>query len=526
MVTRQITEDKIIHIRRNPWADNFFRPLLITAMIMCLNISIVNLVGLINPAWNSSFFLLAMLITTVEAIYSYRVLQYYRHRRISELRYRLAEATLLMVLLKILSLLDQPWPNLMAELELMWQAPSTILSTEFYITIMLAGMAWFTAANTIMDFESLYDPYTDSTNALNNLALRFFGGGAILVVISGITQWVVVAGVKSLVNWQRPILSGVIFNVLVYFVLGLVMLGQVNLTTHLVRWHIQEVKVTLGLAKRWAKYGLIFLGISAVIAFLLPTRYSLGLLATAGFVISFIIRLIVFLAQLILLLITLPFTWLLSLLGATRLESQPLPPPQPPPIFDVSAGTPWPWWEIIRSLVFWAVALGLIGYMIKVYLDDHPELAQHLKQLKLLGRLINLLVQLWRQLTSWAKAGLEMLPQLKNQKAASASGHRSTRPWNWFSLRGQSPRERILYYYLNILSRAEKRGLARKAHQTPYEYEPDLSQSIPTVESEIQDVTHIFVQARYSNDVFNEENAALVRIWWRHIRKALLQRKA
>ena len=524
MVTRHIDEDKIIHIERNPWADNFFRPLLITAMIMCLNISIVNFVRLINPVWNGSFFLLAMLITTVEAIYSYRVLQYYRRHRNSELRYRLAEATLLIVLLKILSLLDQPWPGLMAELRLIWQSPAFIFNTEFYVMILLAGMAWGAAANTITDFENLYDPYTDSTTTLNNLALRFFGGGVLLVFISGISQWVALAGVDSLVNLRRPMLNGIIFNVLVYFVLGLVLLGQVNLTTHLVRWRIQEVMVTSGLVKRWAKYGLIFLGISAIIAFLLPTRYSLGLLATAGFVIGFIIRLIVFLVQLLLLLITLPFTWLLSQLGATELGSEPLPPPQPPPFFDVPPGAPWPWWEVIRSLIFWLVALGLIGYMLKTYFDDHPELLQHLRQLRLLGRLINLLAQLWQHLTGWAKSGLEMLPKLRKITGGSSSGSAPTRPWNWFGLRGQSPRERILNYYLNILSRAEKRGLARTANQTPYEYESNLSQSIPTVEAEIEDVTAMFVQARYSNDTFEENDAALVRIWWQRIRKALRQR--
>ena len=106
MVTQPIAEDQIIQIKRNPWLDNFFRPFLITVMIMSLNVSIVNLVRLVNPAWRGTYFLLGMLLTTVEAIYSYRVLYHYRSRGISVFRYRLAEATTLIIILKLLSFIQ------------------------------------------------------------------------------------------------------------------------------------------------------------------------------------------------------------------------------------------------------------------------------------------------------------------------------------------------------------------------------------------------------------------------------------
>ena len=77
MAVPLIEEDEVIQVERDPWIDNIFRPFLITVMIMCLNISLVNLVRLANPAWRGTYFLIAMFLTTVEAIYSYRVLQRY-----------------------------------------------------------------------------------------------------------------------------------------------------------------------------------------------------------------------------------------------------------------------------------------------------------------------------------------------------------------------------------------------------------------------------------------------------------------
>jgi hypothetical protein len=76
MAGHGIAEDEVPEVKRTPWADNFFRPLLLTVMIMCFNISLVNLVRLVNPAWNGIYFLTGMLLTTIEALYSYRVLKF------------------------------------------------------------------------------------------------------------------------------------------------------------------------------------------------------------------------------------------------------------------------------------------------------------------------------------------------------------------------------------------------------------------------------------------------------------------
>ncbi len=134
---------------------------------------------------------------------------------------------------------------------------------------------------------------------------------------------------------------------------------------------------------------------------------------------------------------------------------------------------------------------------------------------------MNLLAQLWQQLRGVAQAGLEMLPARgKRSKQKQKIGAEAS-ILDWLGLRQLAPRERILYYYLNILKRAENKGPARKEHQTPYEYEPNLNDVVPEVTPEIHELTDVFVYARYSQTDFNEDQAALVKAMWHRIRKAL-----
>jgi hypothetical protein len=523
MVSQPIAEDELLEVKRNPWADNFFRPLLLTIMIMCFNIGLVNFARVINPAWNGTYFLIGMLLTTVEAIYSYRVLKFYRSRGTSVLRYRLAEATVLILLLKILSFASKPIDRMLAEVQLLWQSPTHFINLEFYMLFVLALITWLNATHTMEDFEALHDPYTfraDNVLPLDELASRFFWGGGLLVLISGLTQWVSRAGWASLADWQRPSIGGVIFNILVYFTLGLVLLSQAHLTTLLLRWRIQKINVAPNLVKQWAKYGLIFLGLVMFIDLVLPTSYTLGFLASAGVVVRFLIALIIFLIQLLLLLLTLPLAWLLSLLGQTSQERF-FGMPELPVLPETTPSTaPLPWLEAFRSLIFWLLAAAIGWYFLKIYLNDHPELVEWLKSFKPIGFMANLLAYLWERFIGLAQAGLELIPK-RATRAGQAGQATSMARRRWAGLGGLSPRERILYYYLNILDRVAKHGPARQSSQTPYEYEPDLSQSIPEAQPAISLLTEAFVRARYSREPWLEAQADLAKALWQQIRREL-----
>lgn len=511
-------------IKRNPWADNLFRPLLITAMIMCFNISLVNLVQLINPAWRGTYFLIGMLLTTVEALYSFRLLKTYRSRDTSMVRYRAAEWGTLILFLKFLSLADKPLALVWADLQAMWRNPLNVVNLEFYVMLVLAVTCWVVATETITDFEDLYDPYTFRSAhvvPLDRLAARFFVGGVLLVLISGLTHVILTWGVRSLTDLGRPTIEGVLLNVLIYFMLGLVLLGQANLARLMMRWQLQKVEIGSGFVKQWAKYGLIFLGIVTLAAFFLPTRYTLGFLTSASIIIQSIMNILMLILQLIFLLFTLPLAWLMSSLGMGSAPPPALPALATPPPEAPVEGAPLPWLEALRSLIFWLVALIVLWYLLKIYLSDRPELVAALKRFKPIGFVLNLLKQIWQSLRRAGQMGFDLISGSVNLSAQTGGVTGLLRSLSGLGLDRLSPRERIFYYYLNILKRAEKWRLARKIHQTPYEYEPNLEQAVPEVEADVQALTEVFVRARYSQEGFDEEHANLVKQQWQHIRQAL-----
>ena len=408
-------EDQIPEIKRNVWVDNVFRPILITAMIMAFNISLVNLIRLINPTWRGYYFLAGMLLTTVEAIFSYRVLKHWRERGTSPQRYRLAEIGLLIIILKLLSFGDKSAAQIGLELQLLWQNPSSFLNVEFYWVLCLAAFAWMMATYTMADFESLYDSYTfrsDHIAPMSHLAIRFYWGGALLVAISGLGYWIARIDIAGLADLQRPSVSGIILNVLVYFIFGLVLLSQANLTRLMVRWRVQKVEVEPGLVKQWAKYALVFLLIAAFGVFFLPTNYTLGFLTSSAILISYVLETVMFVLRLLLFLFILPFAWLFSFLdsGAPATGAGGGPPPLPQ-FTPLEATSPNAWLEALKSFVFWILILGILIYFTRVYLNDHPELLKALKRFQPLRLLFNVLELLWGQLMGLARTGLEALPK-------------------------------------------------------------------------------------------------------------------
>jgi hypothetical protein len=177
----------------------------------------------------------------------------------------------------------------------------------------------------------------------------------------------------------------------------------------------------------------------------------------------------------------------------------------------------------MRSFLFWLLILAIGGYLFKIYLNDHPELVEWLKGF----RPIRLFIQLWQHLLNWLRAGLSSLPRelISFGEKEEEAGVDSNPSWfeRW---RARSARERILYYYLNILKRSEKYGPGRRPHQTPYEYELELSQTLPEAEPAIEILTDAFVRARYSQESFHEEHANLAKALWQQIKKALGQHKS
>ena len=288
-----------------------------------------------------------------------------------------------------------------------------------------------------------------------------------------------------------------------------------------VQWQAQRIQIADELPGRWARYSLILIALAALVAFLLPTGYTVGLLdivATIIYIISYALTLIATIISIILGFLLLP---LARLLGRDRTTPRrELPPLQLPRQAPGGPGIATPnWLEILRSLLFWAAVLGMAYYVIRSYLRDHPELVQALASLGPIRALRTLLSALWRRLLGLVEAVNERIPQglalRRGRRGPAAARSR------FFRLGALSPRERVLYYYLSILRRAGQQGFPRRRAQTPHEYDDTLGPHLPDAQPDMSQLTQDFVKARYSRHAFGQDEERQVRTRWQRVKAAL-----
>ena len=505
---------------RSPWVQTVFRPLAIGVMVGCLALSVVGLVRLFAPTWNGVYLVVGTVLAALEADYSYRLIRKRKVRGPDVLQFRAVEMAMFFILLKIGSYVGDRWTDVLADVRSWPRQPWGVFNPETTVAFILALLSWQAATQTVRDLERIGEPperHRHYIPPLEKLTSRFFWGGAVLLIFAGITR----IGIAALLDLQRPSVPGLVLNVLVYFLLGLVMLGQVRFTRLRVQWQAQRIKIADELPGRWARYSLILIALAALIAFLLPTGYTVGLLdvvATIIYVLSYAMTVIVTIITIILSLLLLPLARLLGRERTTpRREIPPLQLPRQE-LGGPSIATP-NWIEILRSLLFWAAVLGMAYYVIRSYLRDHPELVQALASLGPIRALRQFLSALWRRLTGLAEAINERIPQgLALRRARRRS---STERARFFRLGALSPRERVLYYYLSILRRAGQQGFPRRRAQTPHEYDDALRPYLPEAQPDMGRLTQDFYEARYSNHPVGQDEERQVRTRWQRVKAAL-----
>ena len=505
-------------MNHNPWLENLFRPLVIGVMCGCIVLSLVGLVHLFFPSWNGTYLITGCVLAALEANYSYRLIHARALRGADVLKFRAIELAMFFILLKIGGYAGDRWADVLADIQTWPRNLSAILDPETTVAFILALLSWWASTQTIRDLERIGEPperHRHYVPPMESLTSRFFWGGAMLLIVAGLTR----IGIAALLDLRRPSVPGLVLNVLVYFLLGLVMLGQVHLTRLRIQWQAQRIKVAGELAGRWVRYSLAFIGLAALLAFLLPTGYTVGFLDVVGSVLELIGLILWFIATLFIL----PLTWLLWLVS--RLFGDPAPSPSggfTPPEFpqqEPSTVAPTNWFEMLRSLLFWAATLGMIFYVVRSYLRDHPELLKPLAGLRPIRALRRFLIALWRRLVGLVEAVSERVPRRLSLRRARRG--QPEEPFRFFRLSALSPRERILYYYLSILHRAGRQGFPRQRAQTPHEYDATLAPNLPEVQQEMTLLTRSFVEARYSRHAFDRERARRVRAGWQQVKAAL-----
>jgi hypothetical protein len=504
--------------------EHALRVVLLSAMAACLALPLAELAALL-PGISSTFLVAACVLAVLEVGASFRLVRARGLMGTRLTQFRLAEAGVLVLAIAALNILVRGWPAGLGGPNAWLTDPGRALGLLFggqvLLALLLAGLFALAANDSLADLERTNQlpepgmpPQAAPTEAL---ARRFFLGGMLLVALSGLA----VVGPAAMLEAGRPPVTGVVANVLVYFVLGLLLLGRANLSLLRTRWRDRGVRVAPELPGRWARYSLGLIGLAALLAFALPTRYTAGAFGMLANVLAVAASVLLFLLMLVFTLAAMAVAWVMTqLLGTTPevgIERQAPPPPLefgPPPLpADLPA-----WVAAMRPVVVWGLAALMVGYVLYSYLRERPQIAAALRNLGLAQALKRLWAALRHRAGGLARAAREAGPLAWLRRRAGPAAHT---PAHAARRRATGPRAKIRYYYLSTLQRAAARGVARRPSQTPRDYAPYLSAILPEAADEVQALTDSFIEARYSDHALAPQQAERARQAWLKLREQL-----
>lgn len=521
--------------RLNERLSSLVSYILVAAMMFCLGIAARNVGARLLPEQNLGYIPYFSFLVSLIGVASQRKVHRSSDLEISPIVYRAVEWVVILVLLKVTIYIWNGLGQFFSDLP-RWQYNfiGSFFSAEYILSLLTILIVW---GLSLMFVEDLIDLEGD-VNILeaSNLDLvvsnRSLTQGRMSSRVLVVGIGLVIVATLSRLDYST-LFSGLklsrqsYLHILAYFLLGLILLSITQLATRRAVWAWEHIPVGEGIARKWVIYSLGFLLLLSLLAFAIPTGYTLGLFPTFQYFFGLMFGLGYTLMMFILIPIFLFVGWLMSILGINNvpiLDTTP-PPDILPPLPEVLASSPSPLLELLKSVLFWGILILVIGYAFSVYLRQNKELMQKLRRMPGL----NWLVKAWRWLIGKTRSGINLIPKVID---ASIKRLRSTlrkevaQPVsNYINLRQLNPRQKILFYYLALVRRGGESGMPRHPWQTPKDYAKTLELNLPDVESELDSMTRAFLEARYSQHTVGREQVGLIQNAWERIRKLLNQRR-
>ena len=523
--------------------EEIIRPLAIAGMMTCIASAVAYFITNILGVWPGSFFIILVFIISLESIHSQRLLNRREATQRNVIRFRFVEWVVILLVVRFGVYLRYGGQQLLRDMATWGADINAFFTADFMMNALLVLIFWALAlylSQTVQELEStpfekppvVTDPdfylrttipqhgRVDRRLLIGRIATVIFIGGAAMLILAGLAQM----DIRNLVITNNPT-SGVILNIMLYYLIGLLLLSQAQYTTLKANWELQGITVGQSLGRRWLLFLVLFLLLVGIVSAILPVNYSVGVVAAISTVVRWIAYAVLQLIYIIIVAVTYLFTFVGSLFSRKPIEAvvvpTPNPTPAPPP--SVVPGLPLAtWWQVGRSLLFWGVLIGVSGYAIFRFLNDRWGLFSRLKDLRLFkwlrslfGGLGNRTAKLWRTLKSnWQR-----------QIAARQNAARRRFRMRAASWRQMSARERVRFLYLVLLQSAADQGLDRPVSATPLEYASDLASHIPEESADTQQLTLSFDEARYSEHAIGDEVVEDTQQHWRKVKRALNERK-
>lgn len=508
---------------------NWSLKILISLMVVCLAVSVMQFGERLAAGQNWSGWYIPILawLISLEAMITKEKTQ--DLDPLAKLLYHVSEWIIFAIIVKVVHYLivgtDLLWIDLPQ-----WQQNLASFFTGDYLPIMVVlFLTWALSGSLTNDMVELQTELTDFKWELGKLennrqaarqrmAEKIFVAGGIMIFITMLTR----LDLQQI--WgEMPASTASIANVLVYFFLTLAFLSITQFSLLRGKWFWNQTPIAPGIGKNWLKFSLIFFAILAAIAFILPTRYTFGFLEVLYFVFNLIVQVAYFFISLL----ALPCGWLFSLLGLTKSQPTVNTPLQlPKALTPEPGGPPVAWWELVKSILFWAIFVGIIVFAFINYFRQHPRALKSIRAMpgfgwlfRTLQTILNWLRGINTQLSATISSGWKRIfgPSSKTSQRNLAQ---------LFNFKRLSPRQKVIFYYLRLLDKSKSSGIDRKPYQTPDQFASRLEQFVPEEQQDIHAMTDTFVEARYSNHPIGDEHTNAAQRLWRKIVRSLKPQKS
>jgi hypothetical protein len=502
---------------------------LIALMMVCFAVSIQHLVERVVPGWHGGYIPWLAFLVSLEAMHSRREVRREADLITSRLVYRMIEWVVIALVIKLGLAVSRGLDQLWAELPL-WREDflTYFFDVEYIFVLLLTFIVWSLSGGFegqllmlegdkfLLETDMEAGIFSDRTAVRRQLAGKIFIIGLFMVLFTTLVRW----DYQTL--WgDRPVPTYQLSYVMLYFLFGFALITLTHFTARRAVWAMEKTPLSHLLGRQWLMYSLLFLLGVTLLAFILPTGYSMGLLATLAYVFNLLFAMVSFLFYLI----SMPFIYLLNLfLNLTEIAepfdnpARPQYTPFEPPLGGAS---PIPWWEALRTILFWALFLAITGYAFSIFFRQNQYLLGYLR--KIPGW--RYLVRFWQWLSSGlARANRQTRSALQgvlNRLRISREAAAALLPNGFVNPRRLSPRQQVLFFYLMMLRRGQESGIPRMPSQTPFEYEERLENDLPDVDVDLKSMTDAFVEARYSRHPITPDRARHVYNYWERIKRAL-----
>ncbi|HXD10848.1 MAG TPA: DUF4129 domain-containing protein, partial [Anaerolineales bacterium] len=514
----------------NPKAFQFISYTLVFLMLTCFAMIIGILIQSAVPGWPSDIIAGITLFIIMERLYTYKrmksLMPFSREWAIT-----LGTQWVVIVLfIKALLSYTNDFDALVRDISSFTRGYlANLFDLEFVVTLLLAVLVWHISGLFLVLLDELgLDQKSALSEALApgqghvmtahqrlvHLTLQL---GLGLVILTALTR----IHLNSLYNADGTLkglnhFSGAEAGALLYFIFGFALLSLTRLLSLQTSWNRQHIPIASNnLVRQWGVYSVFFLLILSVVVGLLSSGYNLGLFSLLRIVFDFLIRIVLFIGQLIFILLALIFSIPYILFGKNLpvryISRPPTPTPLPPNPWAESLPTDNPILALMRSILLWGALLVIVGFSVARFARQHGGFQATLRKLPIASWMFFV----WQWLSNNADKARRTLSRTIadawHSIVSRSDGKRLFPRPNLIRLSALDPRRQIYFFYLAMIRRGSEQGVERRSSQTPSEYAITLESALPSVNEDVRSMTEAFVEARYSPRKISSEEANLVK---------------